>query len=82
MVGLRSRRALKYGSYRYDGAGIYQISNCKIIIMPVEIKELVIRAVLDENQNVSSINDGHHKDHLVQECVTQVLKILKKKNRR
>ncbi|MHA7056525.1 DUF5908 family protein [Aquimarina sp. M1] len=49
--------------------------------MPVEIKELVIRAVLDEHQNTSSM-DHANKDHMVQECVTQVLKILKKKNRR
>lgn len=50
--------------------------------MPVEIKELVIRAVLNEDQNAPSINDSHNKEHVVQECVTQVLKILKKKNRR
>ncbi|GAA4276745.1 DUF5908 family protein [Aquimarina mytili] len=50
--------------------------------MPVEIKELIIRAVLQEDQKKSSMNDDHNKDNIVQECVTQVLKILKKKNRR
>ena len=50
--------------------------------MPVEIKELVIRAVLSESHNTSSVNDSHNKDSVVQECVTQVLKVLNKKNRR
>ncbi|WP_298548735.1 DUF5908 family protein [uncultured Aquimarina sp.] len=49
--------------------------------MPVEIKELVIRAVLNEDTNTPS-KDATDNDSIVQECVTQVLKILKKKNRR
>ncbi|WP_161635218.1 DUF5908 family protein [Aquimarina macrocephali] len=49
--------------------------------MPVEIKELVIRAVLNEDTNTLS-KDAIDNDSVVRECVTQVLKILKKKNRR
>ncbi|MFD2563166.1 DUF5908 family protein [Aquimarina rubra] len=49
--------------------------------MPVEIKELVIRAVVEQHQNTSSEHHTHN-DRVVQECVSQVLKILKKKNRR
>lgn len=49
--------------------------------MPVEIKELVIRAVLKEDTNIVS-KDAVDNDRVVQECVTQVLKILNKKNRR
>jgi len=49
--------------------------------MPVEIKELVIRAVLSKDQTASTTSTTN-TDSVVQECVTQVLKILKKKNRR
>lgn len=48
--------------------------------MPVEIKELVIRAVLNSDHTATA--DSTDNDSVVQECVTQVLKILKKKNRR
>ncbi|MFK7787448.1 MAG: DUF5908 family protein [Crocinitomicaceae bacterium] len=54
--------------------------------MAVEIKELVIRAIVSDNESsdngstpaVSEVN----KEALVQECVDQVLKVLKNKNRR
>ncbi len=46
--------------------------------MPVEIKEVVIRAVLngDDEENKDSSKS------IIQECVTEVLKILKKQTRR
>jgi hypothetical protein len=56
--------------------------------MPVEIRELVIRAVIVDDQSggdgegdSSSDSSKDNKD-IIQECVNQVLKILKKdKNR-
>ncbi len=52
--------------------------------MAVEIKEIVIRAVLSEDEKSSKLSEGSalEKEHVVQECVNQVLKILSKKNRR
>ena len=51
--------------------------------MAVEIKQIVIRAVLTETERSGqSEAAGIQKDTLVQECVDQVLKVLKKKNRR
>ena len=53
--------------------------------MPVEIKEVVIRAVLNdvgEDKKQESKGTSLEKESIVQECVTQVLKILKKQNRR
>lgn len=52
--------------------------------MAVEIKEIVIRAVLtdEEKSGKPSQEVGLEKENLVQECVDQVLKILSKKNRR
>jgi len=55
--------------------------------MAVEIKEIVIRAIVSGTaQNGAENNEGYYSkgsnDALVQECVDQVLKVLKKKNRR
>lgn len=52
--------------------------------MAVEIKQIVIRAVLTEeaHSSMASESSGTAQEGLVQECVDQVLKILKKKNRR
>ncbi|MEW7289098.1 DUF5908 family protein [Aquimarina sp. 2304DJ70-9] len=53
--------------------------------MAVEIKEIVIRAVVSDTQQseiASKEDSGMEQNILVQECVHQVLKILKKKNLR
>ncbi len=55
--------------------------------MAVEIRELVIKALIvndqsDKNSLLQESYTGMQKDKLVQECVNQVLKIIKKgKNR-
>lgn len=52
--------------------------------MPVEIRELVIRAVVNSDHEPPKAKaDGRHVDEqaieaIVEECVRQVLKILKK----
>lgn len=51
--------------------------------MPVEIKELIIRAVAERDMESSSRTPslpmaGEEKDALVSACVRQVLRILKK----
>jgi hypothetical protein len=50
--------------------------------MPVEIKELVIKAVVDENGNhtsssTSGSQDGGSQDAVIKICVEKVLEILK-----
>ncbi|GAA4274024.1 DUF5908 family protein [Aquimarina gracilis] len=54
--------------------------------MAVEIREIVIRAVISDDQepNVISNSEGDalDKNKMVQECVNQVLKVLKNKNLR
>ena len=52
--------------------------------MAVEIKEIVIRAVLTDTQNPAEapVQTDIDRDAIVQECIEQVLKILKKKNLR
>jgi hypothetical protein len=56
--------------------------------MPVEIRELIIRAVVSESRNQDEdehINDrrgSEDKDAIIQECVRQTLKILKKQGER
>ena len=52
--------------------------------MPVEIKELVIRAILTDDTEKDTISRKNDLDStaIVQECVEQVLKVLKKQNRR
>ncbi|MGZ4954226.1 MAG: DUF5908 family protein [Methylobacter sp.] len=55
--------------------------------MPVEIRELVIRAVVKDEHNQASDagterNEPQNQQALVDECVKQVLKILKRKQER
>lgn len=54
--------------------------------MAVEIKEIVIKAIVSSTSQSGAVNESESakisNDTLVQECVDQVLKILKKKNRR
>jgi len=52
--------------------------------MPVEIKQIVIRAVLTDKESPGKPSEAPEmeKESIVQECVDQILKILKKKNRR
>jgi hypothetical protein len=51
--------------------------------MPVEIRELIIRAVVKEEQNAIEAAETAYpprdQQALVEECVKQVLKILKRK---
>lgn len=52
--------------------------------MAVEIKEIVIKAVLT-NQEKADAASGQtliDQEAMIQECVNQVLKVLQKKNRR
>lgn len=53
--------------------------------MPVEIRELVIRVVATaaENESEAEANDqAIDRESLIQECVRQVLNILKRKEER
>lgn len=56
--------------------------------MPVEIRELIIRAVVnDVNEKHEAKPDQEHKfaidqEAIIEECVRQVLKILKKSGER
>ena len=52
--------------------------------MAVEIKEIVIRAVLSDQETKGSPagSSALNKDEFLQECVDQVLKVLEKKKRR
>lgn len=55
--------------------------------MPVEIRELVIRAVVNDDQARTTTADGKPADEqafeaIVEECVRQVLKILKNSGER
>lgn len=55
--------------------------------MPIEIRELVIRAVVKEERNQASDaetmpNEPQNQQALVEECVKQVLKILKRRQER
>ena len=55
--------------------------------MPVEIKELIIRAIVEDSQQSAhlptDIQIGDSKrDAIVQDCVKQVLKILKRSKER
>ena len=55
--------------------------------MPVEIKELIIRAVAERDQDSSPRTTslpmaGEEKEALVNACVRQVLRILKKSKER
>lgn len=53
--------------------------------MPIEIKELHIKVVLDETANTSvrpSADDLDEKDKIIEACVEQVMEILSKKEER
>ena len=54
--------------------------------MPVEIKELVIRAVVDPGQRERRLPEDEtsptHQGEIVQECVREVLRILKRSEER
>ncbi len=54
--------------------------------MPIEIRELVIKTTVDPNtsqQGTSSQSGGkEEKQALIQECVDQVMEILKEKSER
>jgi hypothetical protein len=55
--------------------------------MPVEIKELVIRAVVNDvaaslSSDESTGSGGSDSDAIIQECVRQVMKILAQKKER
>ncbi len=51
--------------------------------MPVEIKELVIRAVATrQDGSAPAVSDGGDRDALVQACVKQVMRILDKRGER
>lgn len=52
--------------------------------MAVEIKEIVIKAVLtkEEMKGSAANSSDIDQDALVQKCVNQVLKVLQKKKRR
>lgn len=53
--------------------------------MPIEIKELVIRAVVDERKSppaASSTASPRSEAELIEECVRRVLEILERKRER
>ena len=53
--------------------------------MAVEVKEIVIRAVLREGEKSETSSEApvvEEREALVQECVDQVLKVLQRKNYR
>lgn len=54
--------------------------------MPVEIKELIIRATIvsdnSSNSGIKSIEDTSEKSEIIAACVAQVLKVLERKKAR
>ena len=50
--------------------------------MPIEIKELHIKINVKEGEQTSSESDGDGKSKMVQECLDQVMTILKNKDER
>ena len=53
--------------------------------MPVEIKELIIRATIVNNNsssNLPSVENSSEKSEIIAACVAQVLKILERKKAR
>jgi Family of unknown function (DUF5908) len=59
--------------------------------MPIQIRELIITATVEENKGASQMPMSAHtkaekeaqsREDLVQECVDQVLRILKQQGRR
>ena len=57
------------------------------IVMAVEIRELVIKAIITDDQSAEDVptdlaDSSTDRDQIVQECVNQVLKILNKSKNR
>ena len=50
--------------------------------MPIEIKELVIRAVVDDEGRAEATSDGLASDDIVEVCVQEVLRVLKRSRER
>jgi hypothetical protein len=57
--------------------------------MPIEIKELIIRAVVEQDRestqdapSLQTVDDGDEKKALLEACVKQVLKILRRTRER
>ncbi len=50
--------------------------------MPIEIKELHIKINVKEGGQQSAKSDGGGKEELVQECLDQVMKVIKNKDER
>ena len=54
--------------------------------MPVEIKELIIRATIvdgkDSNSQQQTVGSSEQKEEIIAACVAQVLKILERKKER
>jgi hypothetical protein len=57
--------------------------------MPIEIKELIIRAVVEQDRestqdspDLQTVDDGDEKKALLAACVKQVLKILRRSRER
>ncbi|MGB6152069.1 MAG: DUF5908 family protein [Pricia sp.] len=60
--------------------------------MPIQVKELVIRATVDENSgsenspapeaSPESALDGKNRERLIRQCVDEVLEILRLQNER
>lgn len=52
--------------------------------MAVEIRELIVKAVITKGAKNASNSDGQqfNQDKVVQECVDQVLKIIRRTNKR
>lgn len=53
--------------------------------MPIEIKEMHVKIVLDQNGNSTAppaADDPDEKDKIIEACVEQVMEILSKKEER
>ncbi len=57
--------------------------------MPIEIKELIIKTTISESQDkinggngTTGEGTGYSQDHIVRQCVKQVLEIIKSKQER
>ncbi len=50
--------------------------------MTIEIRELIIKATVSETGGAGSGSSAEKKETLVQECVDQVMEILKEKEER
>jgi len=53
--------------------------------MPVEVKELIIKAVIDDQtrkEKKDNSQDKINREEIIEDCVDQVLEILKKQKER